>query len=194
MSRSLSGLRPVVFAGCLLVAANAVAQEASFVRDVAQRLNQQRVQHRLQPLTYDGTLEKAAQAHAEWMARNHKMQHLQDAPRSLDEHRTCSQHPANRVVNAGYFGWDDLFRVETTQTGAVVHPKPGANQWVGEIIAEALNAGHPATQPPTLVPGWMNSPGHRKTILTPQFREFGIGTACIGNDTYWCVVFAKPKG
>ena len=127
-------------------------------------------------------------------AESHHAVHLQDSPRSLDEHRTCSQHPANRVVNAGYFGWDDLFRVETTQTGAVVHPKPGANQWVGEIIAEALNAGHPATQPPTLVPGWMNSPGHRKTILTPQFREFGIGTACIGNDTYWCVVFAKPKG
>ena len=39
----------------------------------------------------------------------------------------------------------------------------------------------------------MNSPGHRKTILMPQYQEFGIGTSCIGNDTYWCVVFAKPK-
>ena len=32
------------------------------------------------------------------------------------------------------------------------------------------------------------------TILTPQFQEFGIGTACIGDDTYWCAVFGKPKG
>jgi uncharacterized protein YkwD len=39
----------------------------------------------------------------------------------------------------------------------------------------------------------MNSPGHRTAILTPQYEEFGIGTACIGDDTYWCVVFAKPK-
>lgn len=193
MSHSLSGLRPVVVAGCILVAANAAAQEASFVRDVAQRLNQQRVQHRLKPLNYNGTLEKAAQQHAEWMARNRRMEHLEEPPRSLDEQRTCNQHPANRVVNAGYFRWDDLFRVETRPDGAVVHPKPAANEAVGEIIAKGANAGHPATQPGTIVPGWINSAGHRKTILTPQFREFGIGTACIGDDTYWCVVFAKPQ-
>jgi uncharacterized protein YkwD len=178
----------------LFLSTPSAAQEAPFVRDVAQRLNQQRAQHGLKPLTYNKPLEKSAQAHAEWMARNHKMEHLQEAPRSLEEHRTCNHHPANRVVNAGYFKWDDLFRIETTGTGAVVHPRPIAKQWVGEIIAEALNAGHPATQPPTLVPGWMNSPGHRATILTTQFQEFGIGTACIGDDTYWCVVFGKPKG
>ena len=171
-----------------------LAQEAPFVRDVAQRLNQQRVQHGLKPVTYSKTLEKAAQAHAEWMARSHKMEHLQEAPRSVEEHRTTNHHPVNRVINAGYFKWDDLFWAEMTDTGAVVHVKPIANEWVGEIIAEALNAGHPATQPPKLVPGWMNSPGHRATILTPQFQEFGIGTACIGDDTYWCVVFGKPKG
>ena len=194
MSHSPSRLRPVVFAGCILMAANAAAQEVSFVRDVAQRLNQQRIQHRLRPLTYNGTLEKAAQQHAEWMARNRRMEHLEEPPRSLDEQRTCNQHPANRVVNAGYFRWEDLFTIETRSDGAVVHPKPAANEAVGEIIAKGANAGHPATQPGTIVPGWMNSPGHRKTILTPHFQEFGIGTACIGDDTYWCVVFAKPKG
>jgi uncharacterized protein YkwD len=184
----------VVFAGCILMAANAAAQEVSFVRDVAQRLNQQRIQHRLRPLTYNGTLEKAAQQHAEWMARNRRMEHLEEPPRSLDEQRTCNQHPANRVVNSGYFRWEDFFTIETRSDGAVVHPKPAANEAVGEIIAKGANAGHPATQPGTIVPGWMNSPGHRKTILTPHFQEFGIGTACIGDDTYWCVVFAKPKG
>jgi len=179
----------------LLLLVNAsIAQEASFVRDVAERLNGQRIQHRLKPLAYSKTLEKAAQAHAEWMARNQKMEHLEEAPKSLEEHRTFNHHPANRVVNAGYFNWDDLFLVERTPTGAVVHPKPGANQWVGEIIAKGANAGHPATQPQSIVPGWMNSPGHRATILTPQFQEFGVGTACIGNDTNWCVVFGKKKG
>ena len=182
---------------CLLVAvavcSPCLAQEAPFVRDVAQRINNERRQHGLQPCTYNKTLEKAAQAHAEWMARNQKMEHLQEAPQSLEEYRTCNEHPANRVANTGYFTWDDLFRIETTPTGAVVHPKPAANESVGEIIAKGANAGHPATQPPTLVPGWMNSPGHRKAILTPQYEEFGIGTACIGDDTYWCVVFAKPK-
>ena len=183
----------VVVVCAVILPANAHAQNAPFVRDVAQRLNAERAQHGLQRLTYNTTLEKAAQAHAEWMARNQRMEHLQDAPRSLDAHRTCSQHPANRVINAGYFRWDDLFTIENQPNGAVVHPKPAANSLVGEIIAKGANAGHPATQTATIVPGWMNSPGHRKTILTPQFQEFGIGTACIGNDTYWCVVFAKPE-
>ncbi len=181
-------------AGCMIfMAMPAIAQDVQFVRDVAQRLNAQRMQHGLKALTYNKTLEKAAQAHAEWMARNQRMEHLQDAPHSLDEHRTCNQHPANRAINAGYLRWDDLFTVETRPDGAVVHAKPAANEMVSEIIAKAANAGHPATQPATIVPGWMNSPGHRKTILTPSFREFGIGTACIGNDTYWAVVFGTPQ-
>ena len=39
----------------------------------------------------------------------------------------------------------------------------------------------------------MNSPGHHKMILTPQYHKLGVGTACIGDDTYKCVVFAKTK-
>lgn len=179
--------------GLMLVAMPAVAQDAPFVRDVAQRLNAQRVQNGLKALKYNKTLEKAAQAHAEWMARNQRMEHLQDAPRSLDEHRTCNQHPANRAINAGYFRWDDLFTVETRPDGAIVHAKPAANELVSEVIAKGANAGHPATQTATIVTGWMNSPGHRQAILTPSFREFGIGTACIGNDTYWAVVLGTPQ-
>lgn len=58
----------------------ASAQDAPFVRDVFGRINAQRTQHRLTALTYDTTLEKAAQAHAEWMARNRTMEHLQAPP------------------------------------------------------------------------------------------------------------------
>lgn len=189
----LTKTRMLLAAGCvMLMALPAVAQDVQFLRDVAQRLNAQRLQSGLKALKYNKTLEKAAQSHADWMARNQRMEHLEEAPRSLDEQRSCNEHPANRVINAGYFRWDELFRVETQANSAVVHPKPAANEQVGEIIAKGANAGHPATQPGTIVPGWMNSPGHRQTILTPSFREFGIGTACIGNDTYWCVVFGTP--
>ena len=177
----------------LITTHTAFGQDVAFVKDVANRLNKERTQKRLKPLKYNKTLERSAQAHAEWMARNQRMEHLEEAPASLEEHKTCSQHPANRIINAGYFSWDDLFVVETGNNGYVVHPKPDTNDRVGEIIAKGANAGHPATQPPSIVPGWMNSPGHRKTILTPQYQEFGVGTACIGDDTYWCVVFAKPK-
>lgn len=191
----VSGTGCAVFGSALiaLFASTAAAQDAQFLRDVARRINAERTQHGLEALTYEKKLEKAAQFHAEWMARNQRMEHLEEAPRSLDEHQSCNQHPANRVINAGYFRWDDLFVVEARADGAVVHPTPAANELVGEIIAKGTNAGHPAMQPGTVVPGWMNSPGHRQTILTPSFREFGIGTACIGNDTYWCVVFGRPR-
>ena len=189
----MSRLLCLVIVLVLVTTQVACGQDVGFLKDVATRLNQERIRHRLKPLKYNKTLEKSAQAHAEWMARNQRMEHLEEAPASLEEHKTSNQHPANRIINAGYFSWDDLFVVETGANGHAVNPRPDTNDRVGEIIAKGAGAGHPATQPPSIVPGWMNSPGHRKTILMPQYQEFGIGTSCTGNDTYWCVVFAKPK-
>jgi uncharacterized protein YkwD len=190
--RALVGL--VLTVTGLAIPIPAGAQEAAFVRDVFAGINAQRTQHSLSRLGYNTTLEKAGQAHAEWMARNRKMEHLQDAPASFDQHRTCNHHPINRAINAGYIEWDDAFRVDKTPTGAVVHPKPKANDLVGEIIAAGWGAGHPVTQTNTVVTGWMNSPGHRKAILTGHYKEMGIGVACTpdGKDTFWCVVFGDP--
>lgn len=180
----------------LLLPPPASAQDAPFVRDVFTRLNGQRKEHGLSTLTYNKTLEKAAQAHAEWMARERKMEHLQAEARSFEEHRTCNHHPMNRAINAGYLHWDEMFSVEPRPNGAIVHPKPGANDHIGEIIAAGWNAGHPAVQTEKVVTGWMNSPGHRKEILTAHYEEMGIGVACTpdGKDTFWCVVFGKPTG
>jgi len=174
----------------------ASAQDAPFVRDVFNKINTQRQQHGLKPCTYNKTLEKCAQAHAEWMARSRKMEHLQAPPASFEEHRTCNHHPINRAINAGYIGWDEVFFVERTPTGAVVHTKPDANDHVGEIIAAGWKAGHPMSQTETIVTGWMNSPGHRKEILTGHYTEMGIGVACTPDDnydTFWCVVFGDPS-
>jgi uncharacterized protein YkwD len=171
----------------------AVAQEAVFVRDVYQRINAERVRDRLKPLKYNKTLEKAAQFHAEWMARTQKMEHLQEEAKSLEDHRTCTHHPINRAIKAGYIKWDNVFRLENRPAGQIVHAREDTNDHVGEIIAAGWNAGDPATQPPTVVPGWMNSPGHRKEILTAYYQEMGIGTAANGNNTFWCVLFGRPK-
>jgi len=174
-----------------------LAQEAPFVRDVFNRINAERVKHGLNPCTYNGKLEKAAQFHAEWMARNEKMEHLEadQEPTSVEHHRTCTHHHVNRAIKAGYVGWDEVFGVERTQTGAVVHAKPGADDHVGEIVAAGWDAGHPMQQTETVVTGWMNSPGHKKEILTGHWREMGIGVACTpdGKDTFWCVVFGDPS-
>ena len=172
----------------------AVAEDAPFVRDVFNRINGQRKQHHLSTLTYNKTLEKAAQAHAEWMARERKMEHLQPAPASFEEHRTCNHHPINRAINAGYIGWDEVFTAVPGENGISVVTKPDADKHIGEIIAAGWGGGHPASHTGKIVDGWMKSPGHRKEILTARYEEMGIGVACTpdGKDTFWCVVFGDP--
>ncbi len=186
----------IAFLACIMAPLPALAQEAGFVRDVFDRINAQRLQNGLQPCTYSKKLQKASQFHAEWMARNRKMEHLQEEAKSLEDHKTCTHHPINRAIRAGYREWDDIFFIENRLNGPVVHTKPDANDHVGEIVAAGWKAGHPATQTATVVNGWMKSPGHRKEILTAHYEEMGIGVACTPDDqydTFWCVLFGDPR-
>lgn len=183
----------------LAIPGHSLAQESPFVRDLLTLHNEQRARHGLEPFVYNDKLAKAAQDQAEWMARNRKPitgkpeEHLREQPTTPDDFKTCNWYPVNRVINAGYFAWDDMFAEETRQGGIVFHPRPGTTNMVQENIAKAFNAGHPAQQTTELIKGWMKSPGHRKNILTAHLEEIGIGTACIDADTYWCVVFATRK-
>lgn len=143
-------------------------------------------------LKRDVLLDSAAQSQADWMVAVGRMEHLREPARSLDEFRKCNHHPANRVVNSGYFSFDELFRIDYNLdgSGAQVHPTK-ANTHVGEIIAVGRGGGPDVRRPDIILNGWMNSEGHRHTILTPSFRDFGVGVASNGPDVYWCVVFAR---
>lgn len=39
---------------------------------------------------------------------------------------------------------------------------------------------------------WMNSEGHRKNILNPNFTEIGVGYSAGKSTTYWTQIFIKP--
>ncbi|SHJ84082.1 SafA/ExsA family spore coat assembly protein [Tepidibacter formicigenes] len=40
---------------------------------------------------------------------------------------------------------------------------------------------------------WMNSPGHRKNILSPNYTQIGVGLAIKSNGTkYWTQMFIRP--
>jgi uncharacterized protein YkwD len=43
------------------------------------------------------------------------------------------------------------------------------------------------------VDGWMNSPGHRKNILDPDYNQSGIGVAIRGGKAYATQVFFGPS-
>lgn len=53
-------------------------------------------------------------------------------------------------------------------------PQVGSTWRVGENIGYGSG---PLGTPRRLMSGWMDSPGHREAILTPQFAEVGVGVA-----------------
>lgn len=178
-------MRTIVLALLLSVSASASELDAR----VARSINSVRASHGLRALAPNPALEAAARSQCVWMAREGRMEHLRPPARSFEEFLSCEHHPANRVVKAGYFKFEELFRVERNQTGAVVVPLPAANDKVGEIVARG-EGGPGAYDYRTVVRGWMNSPGHRTEILKPQYTEMGVAVCSPrGGETYWCVVF-----
>lgn len=77
-----------------------------------------------------------------------------------------------------------------------------AEGYSGQRLAENIAAGDDTPQ--NVVAGWMNSPGHRINILTPEFTEIGAGYAFDANDSYpqaeqayhhyWVQTFGTPTG
>jgi uncharacterized protein YkwD len=83
--------------------------------------------------------------------------------------------------------------------GQMAHELDGKNPgdrlrevgYVGSNWGENVAAGQ--RTPAEVVEGWMNSEGHRRNILNPQYTEIGLGIA--GGDRggyYWTQVFGTP--
>lgn len=58
-----------------------------------------------------------------------------------------------------------------------------------KFSAVAENVAQGQRTPSQVVNSWMNSPGHRRNILNPQYTDIGVGYA----NNYWTQVFAKPR-
>ena len=162
--------------------------------ETARRINVERRNHDLRPLKHNDKLATAAQSQAEWMAKVGKMLHLRgEQPSSFVDWKKSHHHPVNRVIHAGYVEWDKLFTLKNKEGKQVLVAKPKANERVGEVIAHGDPKSGPGRfRPQVIVTGWMNSPGHRKTILTTGYEEIGVGFARTKRgDAFWCVVFGK---
>lgn len=59
---------------------------------------------------------------------------------------------------------------------------------LGENLFMCTNVPQPV---PSAVQGWMDSPGHRKNILRPEYRETGIGVWRKGNSYYITQLFMR---
>lgn len=181
-------MKNILFIFVLFFSSTAFAQSNEF-SEVFNRINQIRKQHNLKTLKIHHKLNQAAQSQSDWMASVRRMDHLREQPASFEEYKNCDFHPAHRVIKTGYFNFDDLFNLKQIPNGVVVEAKPEADN-VNEIIARGVG-GPEIYSPQRVVVGWMNSPGHRQVILTPRYKECGIGITFRQGETYWCVVFAN---
>jgi uncharacterized protein YkwD len=72
--------------------------------------------------------------------------------------------------------------VERVHSSGIFYLRLGENLFMGTNIPQ------PAS---TAVEGWMNSPGHRRNILLPDYRETGIGVWRKGNTYYFTQLFMR---
>jgi len=172
-------------------------------------INRERAAHGLMELVEDNRLSVAAQSHADWVAKNGKGGHLQgEVPARgtsyeefLETWSRSDWHASTRVVRAGYATLDMMYKPSTVNGQTVINPIDGLGELLGENVAfGAATSPIERFSPERIVQEWMASPGHRKTILGPRFREIGIGYAVTRGATSrkdqaagWCAVFSTPE-
>lgn len=127
-------------------------------------INRERGKHGLSPLSGDDALAGIARGHSKDMASRRYFSH--DSPEGHDfSHRyrrgdyTCSL----RIGNTVHMGAENIFLNVRFNSVTTVNGDAYYDWNSEELIAE------------TTVRGWMDSPGHRKNILTPHWRREGIG-------------------
>lgn len=122
--------------------------------EVVRLVNIERQNIGLQPLQKNDMLEAAAQGHAEDMLSKGYFSHYS---------RTGDSY-ADRMQKEDY----DL-----------LHAAACRNCTTRVFYGENIAKGH--RSPAEVMEGWMNSPPHKKNILSPKYKEIGIGIAGV----YW---------
>ncbi|AIF69331.1 hypothetical protein PAP_04600 [Palaeococcus pacificus DY20341] len=136
--------------------------ESGIKERIFERINEIRERNGLSPLEWNETLEKAAQMHAEDMAKRNYFSHESPEGETFKDRlakvgykpKSISDGKSETIV----IGGENLFLY-------------GGEGSVEEIVNEAVN-------------GWMNSKGHRDNILRKEFTLTGIGVAFAHNCTY----------
>ncbi|MEK6743880.1 MAG: CAP domain-containing protein [Nitrospirota bacterium] len=127
-------------------------------------INRERGKRGLSQLAADNDLARIARGHSKDMASRRYFSH--DSPEGHDfsfryrqEGYTCSL----RIGNTVHMGAENIF-LNVRYNSVTTVNRDAYYDWNSEEqIAE------------TTVRGWMDSPGHRKNILTPHWRNEGIG-------------------
>jgi len=135
-----------------------MTKEQQAEMEVHRLINLEREKHGLKTLGYDEKLASVAKSHSKDMASSGYFSH--DTPEGLD--------PTDRAGKADY--------VCRYQIGNLIYSGIGEN--IHMVTSSSIGLwSSPESIAETAVSGWMDSPGHRKNILTSNFSNEGIGVS-----------------
>lgn len=184
MKRTLSILLFCLVASHYPVAANTDAPPEitadKLERQIHQLVNRERQNHGLSQLDRDELLAAVARKHSRDMANYHFFNHTNlqgegpvERAKNLGWNKKKQAGPNTWSIGPG----ENIFmnhlydKIVTTKQNGITIKKEYVWQ-TSEEIAQST------------VQGWMNSPPHRKNILSPQYDQQGIGVTISGHEIY----------
>lgn len=144
------------------------------------QINLERQKHRLPPLNGDEQLVTVARNHSLDMAHHHFFNHV----------NLRGEYPSDR---ARRLGWNQQKQIDSRTFASGVAENIFLARLYEKIYTIKQN-GIPIKKEyawldmnrlaRTIVQGWLNSPHHRKVMLSPQYDRQGIGVVVSGYDVY----------
>jgi len=135
-----------------------------------------RIAHNCEPLINDSILYVAAQHHANYMVSNNRLSHFENETENF-------KTPQDRAKFYGAVNYSVGENVLQTNANAIVKSKKGKrhNTNTYEGLANSI------------VEGWVNSPGHYKNIITPEYQITGLAIIETNGKVYACQKFASVQ-
>ena len=144
---------------------------AQLEKEIHVLINKERKQHHLSPLAWNDALSAIARKHSSDMAKRNYFSHFSPegndfSYRYKQEGYSCAL-PADNLI---YLGAENIFQNNLYDRIVYVN---NAAYYEWNTMAKIAD---------TTVQGWMNSPGHRKNILTSLWKSEGIGVVISPDD------------
>jgi uncharacterized protein YkwD len=131
-------------------------------KHVLELTNEEREKQGLDPVTYDNRLENIARGHSEDMAKNAYFSHESRIGNNFED----------RYEKAGY-----TCRIPIGDSQYATGSENIAYTYHAENIENYGRLTNERELAEALVDSWMNSPGHRRNILTEYWENLGVGIA-----------------
>jgi len=149
-------------------------------QQIHQQINRERQKYGLPPLVQDEKLTVIARSHSQDMARHNFFGHI-------------NRHREDPAARGKRLGWNEKKQIgpQTWKSGLAeniylnhLYSKVYTTTQNGRVVDKEYIWNNPDQLVQTTVQGWMDSPAHRKNILSPLSERQGVGVAISGTSVF----------